>query len=423
MHDDKIQSLPYDKDAEESLIGCALFSGEAAEVLLLTVKPEDFYFDACRWSYQAIANLQRDGRPIDAVTFGEELVSMRKLDVVGGAVGVARLLDIVPHAAHVRHYADIVLERSRRRKLIWAAQSVARKAYEPQADSLALIGELTRQMDDIQGNSVGDIRTIAAVSQSLQERALRPQVVISTGIADVDAALRGGYRPNQLIVVAGRPGMGKTAYALGLLEGAAAQSHPCLMFSLEMDAEEIVERAAADTERLVRMERAPIYFEDQIFDLEGICATIRRSVARNHVRLVVIDYLTLIETTDRNAKVHEKVEKITRQLKRVARQQGVAIVLLSQLNRDLEKRDDKRPKLSDLRSSGAIEQDADIVQFLYRPEVYNSDDRPGEAEIIVAKQRSYRTSTVRVAYRGDQTRFVPFEEREVAVEEYSFDKA
>jgi replicative DNA helicase len=419
---DDVAVPPYDKEAEAALIGCALFSTQAAEVMLLAVQQSDFYFDSHRHCYRAVATLQREGTAIDAVTFAEQLQRDKTLQEVGGVEAVMKLLESVPHSEHVRHYADIVLERSRRRKLIAAANAVSRRAYQPDGDAQELLNELSRQIDEIQGDGSADIRIISAVAKSLRERQQRSDVPISTGIQDVDAALKGGYRPGQLIVVGARPGMGKTAYALGLLEGAALQARAALMFSLEMDAEEIVARAAADDEKFQVLQQTLIYFEDRVFALDQICATIRRAVARNRVSLVVIDYLTLIETGDKRSNPAEAVEKITRALKRLARQQGVAIVVLSQLNRDLEKRDDKRPKLSDLRQSGAIEQDADIVQFLYRPEVYDPQNSPGEAEIIIAKQRSYRTSTVKVAYKANLTRFVPFEQRDVGVEEYSFDK-
>ncbi|TXH55031.1 MAG: hypothetical protein E6Q97_09780 [Desulfurellales bacterium] len=412
---------PYDKDAELSVLGSALLHEQAAEYAIAMLSEKDFYFDAHRFVFAAIAEMQRAGEAIDPVTLADRLRLRGKYNVVGYDL-LQRLIETVPHAEHVRFYANIVLEFSKRRRIIAATLDASRKAYGGQFEAETILRGLSRAIDDVSGESEQEARSLSRVAASMRDRQSKRRAPIPTGIPDVDAALQGGYRPGTLNVVAARPGAGKTAYGVGAAIGAAEHGDPVLFVSIEMDGEDLAERLQSrGSRRFAELEALPIYFEDKQTELEQICGVIRRTVRRHNIRLAVVDYLGLIEVSSRRQmQPHEKIEQITQKLRSVARQQQIAVMLLAQLNRDLEKRDDKRPRLSDLKSSGAIEQDADIVQFLYRPELYVPTDRPGEADVIIAKQRAYKTGSVKVAYIADETRFAPYTERKVEVSEYAF---
>lgn len=420
-HSDRdVDITPYNQDAELSVLGACVLAEEAAECAIGMLAPTDFYFDANRAVFVAIAEMQRAGDPIDAVTLGERLQLHGKYELVGFKL-LQNLLEVVPHAEHVRYYANIVLEYSRRRRIIAMALEASRKAYSGQFESDEILRALSRAIDNVSGSASESTQNLSQAVASLRDRQAKRKAPIQTGIPDVDAALQGGYRPGNLIVVAARPGAGKTAYGLSAMIGAAETGDPVLFVSLEMDNTELAERLQnRGTRKLEELEKLPLYFEDSCTELDQICSVIRREVRKHSVRLAIVDYLGLVDLPNSRLQQHEKIEQITKTFKRLATHQQIAVMLLAQLNRDLEKRDDKRPRLSDLKSSGAIEQDANIVQFLYRPEMYAPNDRPGEADIIIAKQRAYKTGTVKVAYIADQTRFAPYSERAVEVSEYTF---
>ena len=405
---------PSNLDAEKGVIGSILLMNEAIDEINSMLTPNSFYGMANQKLFAAIIRLHQKGcRAIDPVTLATELERTGDLGEVGGVAYIVEVLESVPHAAHARYYASIVAEHSMRREVIYLARESVRKAYDRSEEITETMGAMLESIESMFGRSSGDVRPFSEVVTSLRLRQLSPAIVQSTGLQDIDNRLRGfmdprgGWKPGQLIFVGARPAMGKTAFGMTLLEAAAAEGHAAMMMPLEMDGEELAQRIQSQGPlRLEELSGKPIYIEDRHFDIENVCSSIRMAYRRKQVRFVIIDYLTLIEVEGRENNA-DKTAKITRRLKRLAKELKIPIVVLAQLNRDLEKRDNKRPQLSDLRQSGSIEQDADVVLFLYRHEVYHPGDNVGECEVIIAKQRNGPTGTVNIGYLKEQTKFIP----------------
>lgn len=407
---------PSDIEAEKATIGSMLFAVEAVDVGLSTLSDTDFYSFPAQVVFQTIRKMREDQVVIDVVTLASYLQDQRQLEEVGGVQYLEELMSVVPHHAHVSHYAKIVREKSLRRNMIYLSRKAIRDAHNGEHAIQEVMSDMSAGVDDMFGKTSGDARGIREVVASMKMKQSVPLLRQSTGLKDLDAKLRGGLRAGQLVIVAARPGMGKTAFGVGLCEAAASDGSASMIIPLEMDGEELTERIQRQgPERLDEICAKPIYVEDRQFDLENICGSIQMAVRRKAVRFVVIDYLTLIEIESRMNQ-NEKVEKITRRLKRLAKSLAIPIVVLAQLNRDLEKRENKRPQLSDLRGSGAIEQDADIVLFLYRHEVYYQDEKPGKCEVIIGKHRNGETAIVEVGFLKEQTRFVPIEQIPVDID-------
>lgn len=405
---------PHDADAEKGLIGSLMFMPAAFDEIASMISIDDFYLVAHQRIYRAIESLHRRHHPaIDPVTIGDELAKMRSLQDAGGIEYLAEILQSVPHAAHMRYYATIVHQNSQRRSVISASREALRRAYDKSYEVSDLASHTIASIESAFGKSAEGVKTLSDVVGSLRVRQSTPMAPISTGIRDVDEKLKGfgmptgGLRPTQLVVVGARPAMGKTSYIMGLIEAASEAGIGSLIIPLEMAGEDLAERIdRTDRQRLTQMmNRDNIYIEDRQFEIDSIVSTIRQTHKRKNVKLVVIDYLGLIEV-DGVQKDADKISRITRRMKMLANELRITIVLAAQLNRDLEKRDNKRPQLSDVRGSGTIEQDADVVIFLYRHEVYVPEEKQGFAEIIVAKQRNGPTGIVEVGYLKEQTRFV-----------------
>lgn len=421
---DDILLPPHNADAERCLIGSLMLMPSAIDEITSIVSSADMYVLAHQRLYKAIEILHRRNVPtIDVVTIGEELVKMHALEDVGGAVYLMEVLNAVPHASHVRHYAHIVRQNAQRRAIIQSSRDAIKYAYDAGKEITDVANRTVATIENILGQGSGDIRSFSDVVAALRVRQNNPLPPQSTGIRDVDDKLKsfgmvaGGLRPTQLIVVGARPAMGKTSYVMGLIEAASEANIASLFIALEMAGEDLAERIdRADRARLqVLSERGNIYIEDAQFELDALISIIRQAHKRKGVRFVVIDYLGLIEVNGVQ-KDAEKISRITRRMKLLANELRMPIVLAAQLNRDLEKRDNKRPQLSDIRGSGTIEQDADVVMFLYRHEVYVQGEKEGLAEIIVAKQRNGPTGIVEVGYLKEQTRFVPKQQIPVNVD-------
>lgn len=397
---------PHNVEAEQAVIGCMLLDTRAAAYAAAALTADDFYLHRHETIFRAVCRLLREDTPTDPVTVGEHLESQGVLLDVGGAMTLCELMESVPHTVHVRHYCKLVRRYGDRRRVLTACRQGVEDVYSGRPIS-EIVDAVTRA-----GGSSASVgaRTLGEIRAAIQES---PDVAIQpTGFTDLDAALGGGFRAGQLIVVAARPSMGKTAIGVQMA-AQAARDVAGLLVSIEMRAEEVVGRlheADVPEDRLL--------IEDSVSELGEVCAAVRRTYQQHMVSLAVVDYLQRVRVPG-SGKTHEKLERVTSEAKRLARDLDIPIVLLAQLSRRVEERDNKRPRLTDLKGAGAIEEDADQVLLLYRPEYYDPTDRPGEADLIVAKNRSgERNQTVKLGFIKEETRFVPHSERPIPLDDY-----
>ncbi len=439
---DAIKLPPHSLEAEQSILGGLLLDNDAGDRIGDVVSEDDFYSDAHRVIYRHIATLASEGKPVDVVTLSEALGSVQKLDYVGGLAYLGALVANVPSAANIRHYAQIVRERSILRQLAATAGEIADAAFNPLGrNARSVLDEAEAKVLHIAEQGSRGQRTytvlkdllVAAVDriEELFNRDNPSDVTgIATGFADLDRETA-GLQPGDLIIVAGRPSMGKTALALNIGEHVAIDLKlPVVVFSMEMGASQLAMRmigsvgrldqhklrtgrlAADDWDRLSsalgRLTEAPMLIDET----PALNAIEVRSRARRlqkqygQLGLVIVDYLQLMQAQSQGENRATEISEISRSLKALAKELKVPVIALSQLNRALEQRPNKRPVMSDLRESGAIEQDADVILFIYRDEVYEEDTQDkGVAEIIIGKQRNGPIGTVRLAFLGEHTRF------------------
>lgn len=428
---------PHDERAEIALIGSVLLEGGISKLSEpVDVAPRDFYLRRHALLWEALAHLEAQGLPADLVTIHEELSRRGQLDEAGGLTYLAGIQGEVPSSAYAAHYARIVQEKSTLRQLIHAAHRLAGACYEAEKPLEELLSQAA-QLSAVGGMNTGaGVRSIAESADELLDEILNGtrERGLDTGLRDLNEKLN-GLEPGRLYILAARPSMGKSALAMQMGLTAARQGHRVLGFSLEMPDSEITARLlsqesrvgleaitesrtaggkrldARAAERVVAAHRAirqlPFYFSDRSnLSLDEMMREIRREHARAPLGLVIIDYLQLLSVPDSESNLTAKTTRISQSLKRLARDLNIPVLCLSQLNRDVEKRVNRRPLPSDLRDSGSIEQDADVIIFIYRDEKYdeNSADA-GTAELIVAKQRSGPTGMVRVAFNGHFVKF------------------
>lgn len=426
---------PHNLNAEESLLGALLLSRDAVgAVAEMGLSVNDFYKPAHQYVYDAIRGLNATGQPIDAVTVADELRRAGLLDEIGGAEMLLELQNATPAISNASRYAKIVQDTAVLRRLIRVASDIAEIAYsEPDDVSRALDEAETKVFEVAEDRVIDSVQPLGELMplamDKLQETFERGNTItgLATGYNDLDELLS-GLQPSTLNIVGARPAMGKTAFGLGLAVHAAQTAKvPVLVFSLEMGHTELTQRilsseARVDSTKLrngrltesdwTKLGRAvgrlevPLYLDDnpRVTVME-IRAKARRLKSREGLGLIVIDYLQLMSGNNSENRQLE-VSEISRGLKILARELEVPIVALSQLSRNLESRSDKRPMLADLRESGSLEQDADVVMFLYRDEVYNNESPDkGSAEVIIAKHRSGPIGMRRLAFLGAYTRF------------------
>jgi replicative DNA helicase len=431
------REVPASVEAEQTILG-ALMSDNDGFDRIGHLRGEHFFRFDHRQIFDAIQKLIVSNRRADMITVFEALNSTGIADQVGGLPYLNNLVSNAPGAAGIARWADIVIDRWKLRGIISAADEISAMAYNREGKTVEqILNEAQAKFEPLVVTTAKDAQYIRAYLTNVIERiddqynGREAKVkTLSTGLRDLDERLGGGLRPGQLVIVAGRPAMGKTACALGLAESAAKNGAPTLFYSLEMPGEELANRALARasglsmdkildgkkmqsdedfarlTDGTLKVSELQLLVDEQpglgLAEIRGKARNIKR---RHGLGLIVIDYLGLMADGDGNTR-NEKVGANSRGLKALAKQLEVPIVLLAQLNRKLEERHDKRPMLSDLRDSGEIEQDADIVLFLYRDEVYNPNTRDrGIGEIHVAKQRNGPTGTVGAAYIGERTLF------------------
>ena len=425
---------PHSREAEESVIGAVLLSEDAVTEVMDKIHPEDFYVPAHQAIYESMRELFDTSQAIDAVTVSESLRRKGELEKIGGIQYLTRLVDIVPSTSNVVFYAGIVEDHAKRRELIRAGSSVTEYAFNIDDEIASVLDRAEQAVLGVAEKrssqtllEIGPMFSDVLEHIEMLEQQGSEMTGLATGFVDLDKKLAGLQKAN-LVVIAGRPAMGKSSLAMNIATNAAAAGEPVALFSLEMSKEEIVQRILSSVgkvdsmklrsgqlgplwQRVVdaagRMYQAPIYVDDSpIVTITDIRAKCRRLKRKRGLSLVVVDYIQLMEASGHENRQQE-ISQITRNLKNLARELEVPIVAMSQLNRSLESREDKRPRLADLRESGSIEQDADVVMFIYRHEYYHPEDqeKKGIAEVIVAKHRAGSTGPVEMTFQPEFTRF------------------
>ena len=429
---------PQNLDAEQSILGGILLDNQALNSVLEVLGPGDFYSESHRKIFAAIVDLSERNEPSDLITLSNILKDKKHLDQVGGMAYLASLVDNVPSAANVAYYAKIVKEKAILRRLIGTATEILTKSYNTGADVDEVLDEAEHAIFEISENKIRPafypIKSIIKDSFKTIEKLYERKELITgvpTGFGKIDD-LTSGLQKSDLIIVAGRPSMGKTAFALNIAQHAAMEGGiPVAIFSLEMSKEQLALRmlstvAKVDSQRLRkgflgetdwpklttaagRLSEALIYIDDTpaITALE-MKAKARRLKAESGLGLIILDYLQLMRGGTYKESREQEISDISRSLKALAKELSVPVIALSQLNRKVEDRTNRRPQMADLRESGAIEQDADVIAFIYRDEVYNkSEDNPekGLAEVIIGKQRNGPTGMVKLAFLEKYTCF------------------
>ena len=429
---------PQNMDAEQSVIGGILLDNHALNSVLEILNVSDFYSEAHRKIFAAIIELYDKNQPSDLITLSNILKSKNQLDQAGGISYLASLTDNVPSSANIGHYSRIVKEKSILRKLIGTATDILSKSYTSGAEVDTLLDEAEHAIFEISENKIrptfSPFKTIIKESfKTIEKLHERKELVtgVHTGFMEIDD-MTSGLQKSDLIIIAGRPSMGKTAFALNIAEYAALEAQiPVALFSLEMAKEQIALRmlssvaridsqrirrgflGEADWPKLVaaagRLSEAPIFIDDTpaVTVLE-MKAKARRLKSEVDLGLIILDYLQLMRSGGYKESREQEISEISRSLKALAKELSVPVVALSQLNRKVEDRTNKRPQMADLRDSGAIEQDADLIAFIYRDEIYNkSEENPekGMAEIIIGKQRNGPTGLTKLAFQEKFARF------------------
>jgi len=429
---------PQNIEAEQSVLGGVLIENEAVHKVMEILTAEDFYRDAHRKIYDALIDLAERDEPADLITLTNELRKKEHLDSVGGASYVTSLIDSVVTAANIEYYAKIVKEKAILRKLIDTSTEIITHSYEDRSDVEGLLDEAERAIFEISENRIKpsfySIRDIVKQSFKTIERLYEKKELVTgvpSGYRDLDQRTA-GFQPSDLIIVAGRPSMGKTAFCLNVAQYAAIEKRiPVAIFSLEMSKEQIVIRmlcseaqvegtrlrtgflSESDWPRLTlaagNLSDAPIFIDDAAaLSVLELRAKARRLNAEHGLGMIMIDYLQLMRGRAKVESRQQEISDISRSLKALAKELNVPVIAVSQLSRRTEERQGMRPQLSDLRESGAIEQDADVILFIYRDEVYNrSEDNPnrGKAELIIGKQRNGPTGKIELAYLEKFTTF------------------
>ena len=437
------RSMPHNIEAEQSVLGCCLIDDNAVLTIMEEMKEEDFYTLSHRTIFDSMRSIYASGRPIDLVTLSDELTQKDSLDKVGGIEYITTLTNIVPSSANVKHYISIVKRDSLLRSLISSSEEIIQKSYEGGDEDILAFAE--KSIFDIAERD--DKSSLQKVSGSLDEVLSKFEEIhknggairgLATGFWELDN-LTNGLKPGNLVILAARPGFGKSSLAMNIVGNVAIQyNKKCAVFSLEMSREEIAQRlvcsisgvnmrhamtghlSADDWKALwegrKELDKADIYIDESSLvspaEILSKCRKIKREMGG--LDLIMIDYLQLMNGSSkyRDSNRQQEISDITRNLKVTAKELGVPILLLSQLSRDVEKREDHRPQVSDLRESGAIEQDADIVMFIYNEAKYTDidvKDGPNICELIVAKHRNGPQGTIKIKWIPEITTFVNLE--------------
>jgi replicative DNA helicase len=431
------RTLPHNLDAERSVLGAILLRNDAINAAVEVLQPEDFYRDAHQLLLEHMIQLSERGAAIDLVTLAESLTRADALEKVGGPAYITRLVDGVPRTTNIEHYAQIVKEKATLRRLITEASKIASDAYDADRDASEILDEAERSIFSIADARIGEGFTplselvdsaLDTVEKLQQFKSLVTGV--PTGFYDLDHKTS-GMQPSDLVIIAARPSMGKTSFVINMAQSAALEHGKTVgIFSLEMSKEQLFMRmltseARVDSQRLrqgmllerdlpaiaqaaEKLSMAKIFIDDSAsIGVLEMRAKARRLKAEHGLDMLVIDYVQLMQGRGRFENRQQELTSISRSLKGLAKELHVPVLILSQLSRAPDARADHRPQLSDLRESGALEQDADVVMFIYREDRYKGpeDQDTGEAEIIISKQRNGPVGTVKLAFISDYTRF------------------
>ncbi len=434
------RTLPHNLEAERSVLGAILLHNDAFNLAAEVIDATDFYRDAHRRIFDKMVKLVERGGAIDLVTLKEELGRSGDLDEVGGPAYITALVDGVPRSMNIEHYARIIKEKATLRNLIFSANKILSTAYEAEEDADVILDQAEHAIFAIADGKVRDgfvsLRDLAQSSlDTIEKLHSRKELVtgVPTGFTDLDE-MTSGLQPSDLIIVAARPSMGKTSLVLNIAQHVGTKTAKTVgLFSLEMSKEQLFLRmltaeARIDAQRMRRgflgehdwgrlaqaigtLSEAKIFIDDSpsigVLEMRAKC---RRLAAEHHLDLVIIDYIQLMQGRGRFENRTLELASISRSMKGLAKELNVPIVVLSQLSRAPESRADHRPQLSDLRESGALEQDADVVIFIYREDLYADKNQPaaeneGVAELIIGKQRNGPTGVVKLAFIREFTRF------------------
>lgn len=433
---------PHNLEAEQAVLGALMLDPQKGSTVFEILRPEDFYRDNHKSIYLTIRDIFERGDPVDLVTVAESLRQVGRLESIGGIGTVSQIAGAVPSAANIEQYARIVAEKALLRQLITMAGYIGEKGYEAGEEAAGLLEEAERLILDISQRKTKEgfvtIRTILLKTFDKIEYLYSNKgnlTGVPTFFKELDR-ITSGWQASDLIIIAARPSMGKTALVLNMAQNAAVKAGvPIALFSLEMSKEQLVQRilcseAMVDQQRVRTGElldsdwpkltqavgplsEAPIFIDDTVgISLAELRSKARRLKLEQGLGLIIIDYLQLMTVGKRIESRQQEVAHISRGLKGVARELSVPVIALSQLNRGVEQRQDKRPIMSDLLESGAIEADADVISFIYRDEYYHPEsDKKGIAEIIIAKHRNGPVGTVELGYLKEFTKFVNLEKK------------
>ena len=431
---------PHSVEAEQAVLGGLMLDNSSWDAVADRLTSEDFFRRDHQLIFEAIATLAADNEPLDAVTLAEQLERNDQLEAGGGLAYLATLTRETPSAANIRAYADIVRERAQLRRLIHVGGEIASNAFNTEGRTISeLIDDAERQVFEIAESGRKANSGFVPIRDMLGQMVDRLDMLhqnqgqltgVSTGFTELDR-MTAGLQPGDLVVVAGRPSMGKTSFALNIGENAALGRNavPVAVFSMEMSRDQLGLRMISSLGRINQsqlrtgnfgdeewsringainmMKSAPIYIDDTAaLTPTEVRARARRLKRQHGLGLIIVDYLQLMQVPGNKENRATEISEISRSLKALAKELGVPVIALSQLNRSLEQRPNKRPVMSDLRESGAIEQDADVIMMIYREEVYEKDTpRKGIADIIITKQRNGPTGDVSLTFLGEYTKF------------------
>ncbi len=439
---------PNDTLAEQAVLGSMLVSKDAVQAAVEVLKPEDFYREDNKEIYAAMLDIYNVGREIDMITVSEQLKLRGTLERVGGTQNLATLIDNVPTTSNIERYVEIVEQKSTSRSLIKVTNDIMKVSYAQTEDLDAIIEQAEKGIFDLAQNrnskSYAGMKEILVTTLDNIEKMYENKEKLSgieSGFYDLDDKIS-GLNDSDLIIVAARPAMGKSAFVLNIASYVAMHDHiPVMIFNLEMSKEQLVKRmlsseSGIDSMKLNnadleqedwikmadasnRLADAPIYIDDSsVLSPSEIRAKCRKAKIEKNIGLIIIDYLQLMESKSSNGSRQQEVSEISRGLKILAKELNVPVIALSQLSRSTESRADHRPMLSDLRESGSIEQDADIVMFLHRDDYYDKEsEKKGIAEVIIAKNRHGETGTIELGWLGQYTRFANIDHRK-GMEQY-----
>jgi replicative DNA helicase len=430
---------PQNLEAEQSVLGAVLLENTALLKCIEIITPEDFYRDSHRRIYNAMLDLFDKSEAIDLVTLTEHLTKKNDLETVGGASYLASIASQIPTAANAKYHAKIVREKALLRSLLHSSTDIASKVYEDTSEADELLDYAEKSIFEISDKRIKvaftPVRDVINDSIKMIEDLVERKEVITgvpSGFTDIDE-MTTGFQKGDLIILGGRPSMGKTAFGLNIVQHVGVElNEPAAIFSLEMSTRQLMLRmlcseAMVDSNKVRkgfinrgedwtkltgaagRLKEAPIYIDDSAaIGVLEMRAKARRLKMEHGLSVIMVDYLQLMSGRGDFERREQEISDISRSLKALARELDVPVIALSQLNRGVEQRTDKHPTLADLRESGAIEQDADVICFLFRDEVYDkhNPEKKGKAEVIVAKQRNGPTGIVRLTFLSEYTRFV-----------------